>query len=304
MELGLEYTDKMAIPPGQTAFPLSGYCVADCTRAALPRTGIIIFGSQLHTHLRGVRVLTRHFRGEQELREVNRDDFYSNHFQEMRTLHYKPRVLPVSESWSFVLSLFLSSGRLLLLCRATLWWPPAIIIRWPIRMPLWAASPLATRCASTIFIIILLPSWRFARVPSLRRRWRIISSTWNGECENPISLFSCNPPFKVLSIRSTVRHQSKNFATAPVVELPSPPLCLLSTFFTLPACAIFITEMSSTSWLSQKRRRQGAHANCRNANGPGQKQLKLCHNLCRKLRPKTKTTTSREKEKRREFTLD
>lgn len=105
MELGLEYTDKMAIPPGQTAFPLSGYCVADCTRAALPRTGIIIFGSQLHTHLRGVRVLTRHFRGEQELREVNRDDFYSNHFQEMRTLHYKPRVLPVSESWSFTLSL-------------------------------------------------------------------------------------------------------------------------------------------------------------------------------------------------------
>ncbi|KAH8367012.1 hypothetical protein KR200_001524, partial [Drosophila serrata] len=94
MELGLEYTDKMAIPPGQTAFPLSGYCVADCTKAALPATGIIIFGSQLHTHLRGVRVLTRHFRGDQELREVNRDDFYSNHFQEMRTLHYKPRVLP------------------------------------------------------------------------------------------------------------------------------------------------------------------------------------------------------------------
>ncbi|XP_017850836.1 tyramine beta-hydroxylase [Drosophila busckii] len=94
MELGLEYTDKMAIPPGQLAFPLSGYCVADCTRAALPHSGIIIFGSQLHTHLRGVRVLTRHFRGEQELREVNRDDYYSNHFQEMRTLHYKPRVLP------------------------------------------------------------------------------------------------------------------------------------------------------------------------------------------------------------------
>jgi len=101
MELGLEYTDKMAIPPGQTAFPLSGYCVADCTRAALPATGIIIFGSQLHTHLRGVRVLTRHFRGEQELREVNRDDYYSNHFQEMRTLHYKPRVFGpvVKRNW-------------------------------------------------------------------------------------------------------------------------------------------------------------------------------------------------------------
>lgn len=64
---------------------------------ALPATGIIIFGSQLHTHLRGVRILTRHFRGSEELREINRDDYYSHHFQEMRNLHYKPHVLPVSK---------------------------------------------------------------------------------------------------------------------------------------------------------------------------------------------------------------
>lgn len=32
MELGLEYTDKMAIPPGQIAFPLNGYCVSECTK--------------------------------------------------------------------------------------------------------------------------------------------------------------------------------------------------------------------------------------------------------------------------------
>lgn len=32
MELGLEYTDKMAIPPGILAFPLSGYCIAECTQ--------------------------------------------------------------------------------------------------------------------------------------------------------------------------------------------------------------------------------------------------------------------------------
>lgn len=55
MELGLEYTDKMAIPPGQLAFPLSGYCIAECTKVALPKAGITVFGSQLHTHLRGVR---------------------------------------------------------------------------------------------------------------------------------------------------------------------------------------------------------------------------------------------------------
>lgn len=32
MELGLEYSDKMAIPPGQDAFRLDSYCVPECTR--------------------------------------------------------------------------------------------------------------------------------------------------------------------------------------------------------------------------------------------------------------------------------
>lgn len=31
MELGLEYSDKMAIPYGVLAFPLSGHCIAECT---------------------------------------------------------------------------------------------------------------------------------------------------------------------------------------------------------------------------------------------------------------------------------
>lgn len=31
IELGLEYTDKMAIPPGLSRFQLSGYCVTECT---------------------------------------------------------------------------------------------------------------------------------------------------------------------------------------------------------------------------------------------------------------------------------
>ncbi|XP_056637105.1 tyramine beta-hydroxylase isoform X2 [Diorhabda sublineata] len=31
IELGLEYTDKMAIPPGQDSFSLTGYCISSCT---------------------------------------------------------------------------------------------------------------------------------------------------------------------------------------------------------------------------------------------------------------------------------
>ena len=60
-----------------------------------PSDGIHIFGSQLHTHGTGVRVETRHFRDGQELEEVNRDDHYSTHFQEIRPLHSIRKVLPV-----------------------------------------------------------------------------------------------------------------------------------------------------------------------------------------------------------------
>ena len=31
MELGLEYSNKMAIPPGQISFPLTGFCIQQCT---------------------------------------------------------------------------------------------------------------------------------------------------------------------------------------------------------------------------------------------------------------------------------
>lgn len=35
MELGLEYSDKMAIPPGVLGFPLSGYCISECTQTVI-----------------------------------------------------------------------------------------------------------------------------------------------------------------------------------------------------------------------------------------------------------------------------
>ncbi|KAM3965288.1 tyramine beta hydroxylase [Aphomia sociella] len=94
MELGLEYTDKMAIPSGQKAFPLSGYCIPQCTGVGLPEEGIVIFGSQLHTHLTGIAVWTRHSRQGVELPLLNKDMHYSTHFQEIRILHKPVLILP------------------------------------------------------------------------------------------------------------------------------------------------------------------------------------------------------------------
>ncbi len=50
--------------------------------------------------LPGLRVETRHFRGGQELPEVNKDNHYSTHFQEIRTLREPRIILPVSLSFT------------------------------------------------------------------------------------------------------------------------------------------------------------------------------------------------------------
>ncbi|KAL8625948.1 hypothetical protein ACOMHN_012540 [Nucella lapillus] len=94
LQLGLTYVDKMAIPPEQKIFTLTGYCTDHCTEAGLPPLGITVFASQLHTHLTGKRVRTRHVRNGVELPELNRDDHYSPHYQEIRRLQNPTLILP------------------------------------------------------------------------------------------------------------------------------------------------------------------------------------------------------------------
>ena len=62
----------------------------------LPEGGIKVFASQLHTHQTGKRVFTKHYRNGVELPELNRDNHYSPHYQEIRKLHRQVHVLPVS----------------------------------------------------------------------------------------------------------------------------------------------------------------------------------------------------------------
>ncbi|GAB6033666.1 hypothetical protein CHUAL_013726 [Chamberlinius hualienensis] len=94
LEIGLEYSNKMAIPPQQKAFSLSGHCIIECTEVALPVSGIVLFAAQLHTHSSGKQVYVKHYRGGMELCEMARDDHYSPHFQEIRTLRNRVLLLP------------------------------------------------------------------------------------------------------------------------------------------------------------------------------------------------------------------
>ncbi|NXU50434.1 DOPO hydroxylase, partial [Turnix velox] len=97
MELGLVYTPVMAIPPGEEAFILTGYCTDKCTQMALPAAGIRIFASQLHTHLAGRKVVTVLSRDGKERQVVNADTHYSPHFQEIRMLKELVAVFPGDE---------------------------------------------------------------------------------------------------------------------------------------------------------------------------------------------------------------
>ena len=93
MELGLIYNNWMAVPPHTAQFPLTGTCVPQCTAVGLPSRGIVVFGSQLHTHGAGRQVRTTVLRnGKEHL--LNEDRHYSTHFQEIRVLHSQVSVLP------------------------------------------------------------------------------------------------------------------------------------------------------------------------------------------------------------------
>ena len=63
----------------------------------LPRTGIRVFASQLHTHLTGLAVRTEHVRADgTQLADLNRDEHFSSHHQEIRLLPEQRTVMPVS----------------------------------------------------------------------------------------------------------------------------------------------------------------------------------------------------------------
>ena len=94
MEVGLEYNAKNSIPPKSLSFHHHGYCLSECTKNSLPKNGITIFASQLHTHLTGRKVWTSLVRDNQVVQIINSDNHFDQMFQEIRLLQKPVRVLP------------------------------------------------------------------------------------------------------------------------------------------------------------------------------------------------------------------
>jgi len=108
---GLDSSKRVLIPPNQPAFPIRSICTKECTGQGIPETGITVFASQLHTHHKGIRVVTEHYRpkfgkdkffkdpvdGYDALAPIVVDNHYSPDFQQIRHLRRKPTILAVSE---------------------------------------------------------------------------------------------------------------------------------------------------------------------------------------------------------------
>ncbi|CAL4065885.1 unnamed protein product [Meganyctiphanes norvegica] len=94
LSLGLSPVWKNLIPPQQYSVTKEGHCVKECTRAALPKTGINVFGVVHHTHFLGRKVRIRHIHNGSEQEPLIEDNNYDPSFQEYRTIHHSRTVMP------------------------------------------------------------------------------------------------------------------------------------------------------------------------------------------------------------------
>ncbi|XP_052251385.1 DBH-like monooxygenase protein 1 isoform X1 [Dreissena polymorpha] len=95
--MGLLTSFKQVVPPGQSNFVSRAFCRDDCIRLGLTQANIAefkIFGVLQHSHLAGVRITTRHFRGGNELPPIIDDPNYDFNFQELRRLPKEIAVHP------------------------------------------------------------------------------------------------------------------------------------------------------------------------------------------------------------------
>ncbi|CAL4135338.1 unnamed protein product, partial [Meganyctiphanes norvegica] len=94
ISLGLSPNWKQLIPPRQKTILSSGHCVGECTKAALPPSGIHVFGTMHYTHDLGRKVKIRHIRDGEEMEPISQDNNHQPDHQEYRHKSQPTRVLP------------------------------------------------------------------------------------------------------------------------------------------------------------------------------------------------------------------
>ncbi|KAH3710674.1 hypothetical protein DPMN_070165 [Dreissena polymorpha] len=101
LQMGHSVNFRQVIPPNQSNFISRGYCRDTCIQLSMAQANITefkIFGVLQHSHVAGVRITTRHFRGGRELPLLITDPNYDFNFQDLRKL---PEEIAVHSGDSF-----------------------------------------------------------------------------------------------------------------------------------------------------------------------------------------------------------
>lgn len=85
---------QLTVPPNSENYVVTGHCSPFCTQALFPEDGINVFNNLLHAHLAGRKIKLRHFRKEQELEWLDKDDYYDFDYQQNKQLPRERKVMP------------------------------------------------------------------------------------------------------------------------------------------------------------------------------------------------------------------
>ncbi|KAK7081201.1 DBH-like monooxygenase protein 1 [Halocaridina rubra] len=92
--VGADVNPNIVIPPGQKQWFTVGRCDGECTKAAIPPSGINVFSALLHAHLLGSSLKLRHIRDGKELPPVFEDKSYDFNYQQMRVPKDEMKIFP------------------------------------------------------------------------------------------------------------------------------------------------------------------------------------------------------------------
>ncbi|XP_036406018.1 DBH-like monooxygenase protein 1 homolog [Megalops cyprinoides] len=97
IEIGVWVSLYHMLPPGLQEYISEGHCTQECLRESLDHempSGVRVFAVLMHSHLAGRAIRTRHFRNQDELQPLARDDHFDFNFQEFQYLKEERLVLP------------------------------------------------------------------------------------------------------------------------------------------------------------------------------------------------------------------
>ncbi|CAL4238491.1 unnamed protein product [Meganyctiphanes norvegica] len=94
LNTGIAPSWKHMVPPRQRVVLSQGHCVGECTKEALPPTGIHVFGALHSTHSLGRKIRVRHLRNDHEMKPITQDINHNPNYTDFRIFRHTRQILP------------------------------------------------------------------------------------------------------------------------------------------------------------------------------------------------------------------